>query len=116
MKLRYFSMAYLFLAIAIAGELIGTTFLKISYGFTKLVPSLECILAYSVCFFFFSKALLNINLSIAYATWCGVGIIVSTIISVFIFKQGISMMGVFGIALIVIGTVLLNLYGIPSVK
>jgi small multidrug resistance pump len=109
-------MAYLFLTIAIIGELTGTTFLKFSFGFTKLIPSVECILAYAVCFFFFSKALLNINLSIAYATWCGVGIIVSTIISVLIFKQGISLLGILGILLIVIGTILLNLFGVPITK
>ncbi len=109
-------MAYLFLSIAIIGELIGTTFLKYSYGFTKLIPSVVCILAYAVCFFFFSKALLNINLSFAYATWCGVGIVVSTIISVVIFKQGISPLGIFGIALIIIGTLLINLYGTPIAR
>jgi Membrane transporters of cations and cationic drugs len=107
---------YLFLAVAIVGELVGTTFIAYSQGFTKPLPSVVCTVAYCISFYFFSKALLNINLSIAYATWCGVGIVVSTLISVLIFKQAISAWGVMGIVLIVIGTVLINLFGTPAVK
>jgi small multidrug resistance pump len=109
-------MEYLFLAVAIIGELIGTTFIKYSEGFTKLLPSVVCIAAYGISFYCFSKALLNINLSIAYATWCGVGIVATTVISVLIFKQAISGWGVFGIALIIVGTVLVNLLGTPVTK
>lgn len=109
-------MDYIFLTIAIIGELIGTTFLKYSKGFTKLIPSFVCALAYIVCFYSFSKALNTINLSIAYATWCGVGIIVSTAISIFIFKEQISLLGILGIVLILIGAVLLNLFGSVSAK
>ena len=105
---------YLFLTIAIASELIGTTFLKYSTGFTKLVPSIISIIAYIVCFFFLSKSLININLSIAYATWSAVGLIVTTIISTVIFKQGITLVGVIGIILITVGVIILNLFGAPT--
>lgn len=107
-------MEYLFLAIAIVGELVGTTFVKYSEGFTKLLPSAICVAAYCISFYSFSKALLNINLSIAYATWCGVGIVATTVISVLIFKQAISGWGALGIAFIIIGTVLVNLFGTPA--
>lgn len=104
-------MPYLFLALAIVGELIGTTLLKASEGFTKLVPSIFSIICYVVCFYFFSKSLENIKLSIAYATWSGIGIIAATLISVFLYKEQISFIGIIGIILIVVGAVLLNLYG-----
>lgn len=106
-------MGYLYLAIAIAGELIGTTFLKYSDGYTKLAPTVGSILSYGICFFVFSKSLLSINLSVAYATWSAVGLIVTTLISVSIFKEGITTAGIFAILMITVGVVVLNLYGTP---
>lgn len=106
-------MGYLFLAIAIVGELIGTTFLKYSDGYTKLVPSVISILSYGLCFYVFSKSLLSINLSVAYATWSAVGLIVTTLISVYIFKEGITPAGIAAIVMITAGVVVLNLYGTP---
>ena len=104
-------MSYLFLAAAIILELLGTTLLKYTKGFTVVLPTVTCIIVYVMCFFFLSKALLNINLGIAYATWCGVGIVVSTLISVLIFKESISWIGVIGIIFIVIGCIILNIFG-----
>lgn len=107
-------MEYLFLATAIIGELAGTTLLKYSDGFTKIIPTIGSILAFVVSFFFLSKSLQNINLSVAYATWSGVGIIITTLISIFILKEGISALGIVGIVLVVIGVILLNFFGAPS--
>lgn len=107
-------MQYLFLGLAIVGELIGTTYLKYSEGFTKLIPSTISIVSYALCFFFFSKALLNINLSIAYATWSAVGLIVTALISILIFKEGITPAGVIAIIMITVGVIVLNLYGSPA--
>lgn len=104
-------MPYLLLAVAIAFELIGTSFLKMSAGFTKLYPTLACIGAYIICFYSFSKSLLNINLSIAYATWSAVGVIAATLLSVFLFKEQITVWGVVGIIIVIIGVVMLNLCG-----
>lgn len=106
-------MYHVFLAIAIGGELLGTTFLKYTEGFTKLIPSLVTIVSYSICFYCFSRALEHINLSFAYALWSGLGIVVSTLLSVFLFKEGITMAGIFGIMLILAGVVVLNLFGTP---
>lgn len=103
----------IFLAIAIGGELLGTTFLKYTEGFTKLWPSLITILSYGICFYCFAKALEHINLSVAYAVWSGLGIVVSTLVSVFLFKEGVTPAGVFGILLILAGVVILNLFGTP---
>lgn len=104
----------LFLAIAIVGELVGTSFLKSTEGFTKLWPSLITIVSYGICFYCFSRALEHINLSFAYALWSGLGIVVSTLVSVFIFKEGITPGAVVGIALILAGVVILNIFGTSS--
>lgn len=95
-------------------ELVGTTLMKYSNGFSKLAPAIGCIISFIICFFFLSKSLQNMSLSIAYATWSGVGIIASTIISVLIFKEGISALGILGIILIVGGVVIVNLFGTVS--
>ena len=74
-------MQYLFLGAAIVLEIIATTLLKASAGFTKLLPGLGCVIFYALCFYLFSRALLNIDLGVAYATWCAGGIVATTIIS-----------------------------------
>lgn len=107
-------MSYLFLAGAIILELTGTGFMKYSNGFSKLAPAIGCIISYVICFFLLSKSLQNMSLSIAYATWSGVGIIASTILSVLIFKEGISALGILGIILIVVGVVIVNVFGAVS--
>lgn len=104
-------MGYLYLALAISLELIGTTYLKYSEGFTKLYPSLATLAAYGLCFYLFSKSLLYLHLSIAYAIWCAIGIVAATLISVFLFNEALSPAGYFAIALIVAGVIILNLFG-----
>ncbi|MCC8161725.1 MAG: multidrug efflux SMR transporter [Lachnospiraceae bacterium] len=102
-------MAYLFLALAIGAEIVGTTLLKYSEGFTKIIPTIFSLLAYLVCHVSFSRAVTGINLGIAYAVWCGVGIIVTAAISWFIFSETISAAGTVGIGLILAGCVVMNL-------
>ena len=89
-------MGYFYLMIAIAGELMGTTALKASEGFTKIVPTAITLLCYGTCFLFLAKSLQYVPLSIAYATWSGVGVIAATLISVFLFKEGINTIGIIG--------------------
>lgn len=106
-------MGYIYLALAIGAELVGTTYLKYSDGFTKPLPSVISIASYAFCFYIFSKSLLTINLSVAYATWSAVGLIITTLISVIIFREGITPAGIAAIILITAGVVILNLYGTP---
>ncbi|MBR0597023.1 DMT family transporter [Sinanaerobacter chloroacetimidivorans] len=106
-------MAYIYLGLAIGAELFATTLLKYSDGFSKLLPSVSSLTLYGLCFFFLSKALQNISLSVAYATWCGLGIAVTTLISVYLFKEHLSAIGVIGILLVIAGVTILNFYG-PS--
>lgn len=104
-------MPYLYLAFAIILELSGTSLLKYTKGFTVFLPTMICLFCYGFCFFFFSKCLDQLNLGIAYAIWCGIGIVVSTLLSVFIFKETITPLGILGIFLVLIGVILLNVQG-----
>ncbi|MBN2981701.1 DMT family transporter [Cohnella algarum] len=103
--------AYLFLALAIAAELFGTSMLKASAGFTKLYPSLGTIAGFGVAFYSLSLSLQHIPLGVAYAIWSGVGTAVTAIIGVVIWKETASVTTVAGILLIIAGVVVLNLKG-----
>ncbi|WP_053365788.1 DMT family transporter [Bacillus sp. FJAT-27245] len=104
-------MSHLFLMLAIILELIGSSLLKASEGFSKLYPTLGVIVAFVSCFFFLSLSLKTMPLNTAYAIWSGIGIIATTIISVIIWKEKINLASITGIALIVVGVVILNLFG-----
>ncbi|WHZ59077.1 quaternary ammonium compound efflux SMR transporter QacH [Metabacillus hrfriensis] len=104
-------MPYLYLALAIVGELIGSSLLKASEGFSKLFPTIGVIIAFVSCFFFLSVSLKTIPLNTAYAIWSGLGVVFTTIISVLIWKEKINMASIAGIILILVGVVILNLFG-----
>ncbi|WP_431085946.1 DMT family transporter [Paenibacillus sp. 8b26] len=104
-------MAYLFLIISIVGELVGTSMLKASEGFTRLYPTLLTIVAFGISFFFISLTLKTLPLNMTYAIWSGVGAVATSLISVLIWKEKINTGSIIGIALIVIGVVVLNLFG-----
>ncbi len=106
-------MGFIYLGLAIVLELLGTTFLKYTIGFTKLTPSLVVVAAYTGAFYFLSKSLQFIDLNIAYATWAGIGVVAAAVISMLVFHESINLAGVLGMTLVVSGVVLLNLYG-PS--
>lgn len=107
-------MHYLFLFIAIAGELIGSSMLKLSMGFTKLGPTTASLISFGFSFYFLSLALAKIPLGIAYATWSGIGLVITTIIGVLIYKESINLYTVLGIILIVAGVLVINLLGNPG--
>lgn len=104
-------MEYIFLAIAILFEIIASSLLKATQGFTRVLPSMGCIICYCICFYLFSKSLLKLDLGIAYALWCGIGIVATTVISILFFEQKLNVVGWISIAMILIGCVLLNLQG-----
>ena len=98
-------MRWLLLALAIGFEICATSCLKLSKGFTVLWPSIGTVVCYVLSFFVFSHALKMIELSIAYALWCAGGIIVVTAISFFFFHEPMPALKLFFIALIVVGSV-----------
>lgn len=103
-------MKYLFLALAIVFEVIGSSFLKLSDGFSIIIPSAVVLISYGICFYFFSLSLKTINLGFAYAIWGGLGIILTTLISVFIFKEKLDLAAIVGITLIVSGVLVMNFF------
>lgn len=103
-------MGYIQLALAIIGEIIGTNLLKASAGFTKPLPTISSLVAYVACFYFLSLALKTVNLSAAYATWSGVGIILTTLIAVVFWHDKVSIPEIIGIVLIIVGVVVCNLF------
>lgn len=102
-------MAYVLLAIAIACEIGATTALKYTNGFTVLLPTLATLALYFASFFLFSKVLTQIDLAAGYATWCAVGIIATSAISVFVFGDHLNPPALVGIAMLVVGVVLVNM-------
>lgn len=101
-------MPYLHLAIAILAEVIGTSALKATRGFTRPLPSLVVVLSYAVAFYFLALALKVIPVGVAYAVWSGVGIALITLIGWVAYRQTLDAPALAGIALIVLGVVVLN--------
>lgn len=103
-------MGYLYLGIAILFEVLGSSFIKTCEGFTKLIPSIVVVVSYIVAFYFLSLCLKTIPLSIAYTIWAGVGIVLTVLISIFIFKQTIDVPAIIGIVFILIGVIIINYF------
>ena len=101
-------MHYIYLALAIIFEVVGSSFIKVSDGFTKILPTVITAVAYLICFFFLSLSLRGFSLGTAYAIWAGAGIVLTTLVSVFIFKQSIDIPAISGIVLIVAGVLVIN--------
>lgn len=103
-------MNWLYLFIAIVAEVIATSSLKSSDGFTRLWPSLATVVGYGTAFFFLSLTLRTIPVGIAYAVWSGVGVVLITLVGWFAFGQKLELGAFVGIGLIVAGVVVLNLF------
>jgi len=104
-------MGYIFLGLAILGELLGTNLLKASNGFSSLWETVGSLVSYRASFYFLALAMKTINLSVAYALWAGLGIVLTTVLAVVVWKESINLSSVLGIVLILSGVVILNLYG-----
>ncbi len=102
-------MKWIFLLIAISGEVVATSALKASEGFTKLTPSAVVVLGYGVAFYFLSLTLDSIPVGIAYALWSGFGIVLISLIGWRFFNQSLDAPAILGIVLIVAGVAVINL-------
>lgn len=102
---------YLYLMVAIIGEVIGTNLLKSTDGFSKLLPTLYTILAYVISFYFLSLSFKTIPIAVAYAVWGAIGIILITLFSVLVWKEPINLMTIIGLGFIIVGTILVNVFG-----
>ncbi|ADV80872.1 DMT family transporter [Terriglobus saanensis] len=103
-------MKYLWLSIAILSEVIATSSLKASNGFTRLLPSIAVVAGYASAFFFLSRTLKFIPVGIAYAIWSGVGTIAIGIVGTYFYKQTLDRAAILGMALIVAGVIVLNVF------
>jgi small multidrug resistance pump len=103
-------MTYLYLAVAILSEVVATSFLKVSDGFTKPVPSAVTIAGYAISFYFLSLALRDIPTGIAYAIWSGVGTVLITTIAWVFQGQKLDAAALGGLGLIVAGVVVINVF------
>jgi Membrane transporters of cations and cationic drugs len=99
---------YLALALAIVGEVFGTSMLKLSDGFSHAVFSLLFLLGFGFAFYFLSLCMKTVPLGTAYAIWSGVGTVLTTVIGVLAWGEPLNFVLVLGIVLIVGGVALLN--------
>ncbi|MDY0072383.1 MAG: SMR family transporter [Thauera sp.] len=102
--------AWLFLGFAIVGEVIGTSALKAAEGFTRLWPSLIVISGYAAAFYFLSLTLRSIPVGVAYAVWSGIGIVLISLVAFLLYGQRLDLPALLGIALIVAGVLVINLF------
>jgi small multidrug resistance pump len=105
------AVAAAFLTVAIICEVVGTTFLKYSDGFSRLGPSLGTVVGYGLSFVLLAQALKTMEVSIVYAIWSGVGTALITVIGITVLGESINLIKIGGIALIIVGVVALNLTG-----
>lgn len=102
--------SWLFLAIAIIADVAATSGLRSSEGFTKLWPSLFAVAGYALALYFLSLTLKSIPVGIAYGVWAGLGIVLVTLVGWLVYGQKLDAAGVLGMALIVLGVVVINIF------
>ncbi|MGE3976455.1 MAG: multidrug efflux SMR transporter [Nitrospira sp.] len=100
---------WVFLAVAIVSEVIGTSTLKASEGFTRLWPSVVVVAGYASAFYFLSLTLKTIPVGVAYAIWSGAGVALIAMIAWVLYDQALDLLGMIGMSLIIAGIVVLNL-------
>ncbi len=101
---------HLYLIVAICAEVAGTTALKASEGFTRLAPSAIVVVTYGIAFFFLALTLRTIPVGVAYAIWSGCGIVLISLVGWAFYRQNLDWPAIAGIALILAGVVLINLF------
>ena len=103
-------MPYIILMLAVLAETIGTTALQASQQFSRPLPSVIVVIAYGAAFYLLAIALKSFPVGIAYAMWSGMGIVFIAIIGFAVFGQRLDMAAILGIALIMAGIVVINLF------
>ena len=95
--------------LAIGFEVLGTMSLKLTDGLAKLTPTIFVGIFYTISFYFMGLALKKISISTSYAIWSGLGTVAIILVGTIMFNERITMTELFGIILIVVGVVILNL-------
>lgn len=102
---------WLFLVIAIFFEVSGTICMKISYGFTRMIPSILMLIFYLLCLVSLTFAIKKMDVSVAYAVWSGLGTALIAAIGIFYFKEPLTAFKMFSTILIIVGVIGLNCSG-----
>lgn len=103
-------MRWTLLSIAIVAEVIATSTLKSTHGFTRLWPSVIVIVFYEIAFILLSLSLKTIPVGIVYAVWSGAGLSLITLVAWFFLGQTLDAAGFIGVGLIAAGVVVINMY------
>ena len=103
-------MSYFYLALAIAAEVAGTSLLKVTEEFTKLIPTTFLVIFYLISFWLMTLALRDLPLGIVYAVWSGLGIVLVAIIGAFVYKEVPDLASMIGMALIISGVIVMHLF------
>ena len=103
-------MGYLYLGIAVAAEVIATSALKASDGFTRLLPSLIVVVGYGIAFYFLSLVLKTVPVGVAYAVWSGAGIVLIGLVGWLALKQPLDLPAMLGMGLIIAGVAVIQLF------
>lgn len=107
-------MKYLFLGIAIIAEVIATSALKGTEGFSKFWPSVLVVLGYGTAFYLLSLTLKEIPVGVAYAIWSGMGIVLVSAVGMVLYKQKLDLPAVIGLLLIIAGVIIVNVFSKTS--
>jgi small multidrug resistance pump len=102
--------AWLYLSAAVLAEVMATSALVASAGFTRPLPSVGVVAGYAIAFWFLSLSLRSIPVGVAYAVWCGAGIVLISLIGRLVFEQPLDAAALLGMALIVTGVLVINLF------
>jgi small multidrug resistance pump len=102
--------AWVYLSIAILAEVVATSALKASLGFTRAGPSAVVIIGYGIAFYCLSLALQSMPVGVAYAIWSGAGIVLITLFAWLVLGQALDLPAIIGLALIVAGVFVLNAF------
>ncbi|MEI7869563.1 MAG: multidrug efflux SMR transporter [Candidatus Methylumidiphilus sp.] len=103
-------MGYIYLAIAILGEVMATSTLKATAEFTRLWPSVIVVVGYGIAFFFLTLVLRSIPLGITYAIWSGMGIVLVALAGVVLYRQIPDLPAILGMAMILVGVIVIQLF------
>jgi len=105
---------WILLGLAILAEVVGTSAMKASEGFSKVLPSLITVVFYGIAFYLLSLTLRTIPVGIAYAVWSGVGIVLISLVAWVLYGQKLDLAGLIGMGLIISGVIVLNVFSKSS--
>mgnify|MGYP002628927850 FL=1 len=107
---------WVMLTVAIVAEVIATSSLKLSDGFTRLWPSVVVVLGYGISFYFLSVTMRSMPIGVIYAIWSGLGVVLVTLVGWLVFKQHLDLPALIGISLIIAGVVIMNVWSKSTIS